>query len=104
MAVQAIASSAVLVHFMMKLEDGMIADSTRSSCKPALFLLGDGSLSAPLEEQLLGLHTGDTCTFTLLPQAAFSAENPDLIQFFSPRDFTEICVPMAVKCRAWCMQ
>ncbi|MBF1994316.1 FKBP-type peptidyl-prolyl cis-trans isomerase [Serratia symbiotica] len=93
MAVQVIAGSAVLVHFTLKLEDGVIADSTRSSGKPALFRLGDGSLSAPLEEQLLGLHAGDTCTFTLPPQAAFGAENPDLIQFFSPRDFTEIGVP-----------
>lgn len=79
----------------LNLEDCAIDDSTRSRGKPALFRLGDGSLSAPLEEQLLCLHAGDTCTFTLPPQASFGAENPNIIQFFSPRHFTEIGEPEA---------
>ena len=54
---------------------------------------GDGSLSAPLEAQLLGLRAGDKCAFTLQPEAAFGAENPDLVQFFSRRDFAETGVP-----------
>ena len=41
--------SAVLVHFTLKLEDGSTAESTRNNGKPALFSLGDGSLSEGLE-------------------------------------------------------
>ena len=43
MTAQVNGSSAVLVHFTLKLEDGSTAESTRSSGKPALFRLGDGS-------------------------------------------------------------
>ncbi len=48
-------NSAVLVHFTLKLDDGSTAESTRSNGKPALFRLGDTSLSEGLEQQLLGL-------------------------------------------------
>ncbi|CAI1072729.1 FKBP-type 16 kDa peptidyl-prolyl cis-trans isomerase [Serratia quinivorans] len=95
MTAQVKGDSEVLVHFTLKLEDGTTAESTRGNGKPALFRLGDGSLSEPLEAQLLGLSTGDKCTFTLQPEAAFGEENPDLVQFFSRRDFTETGVPDA---------
>lgn len=51
MVVQVIVDSAVLVYFTLNLEDGMIADSTYSCSKLVLFCLGDGNLSAPLEEK-----------------------------------------------------
>lgn len=86
-------NSAVLVHFTLKLADGTLAESTRDSGKPALFRLGDGSLSAPLEQQLMGLQVGEKCAFTLAAEAAFGSQNPDLIQFFSPRDFIQTGVP-----------
>ncbi|WP_075182313.1 FKBP-type peptidyl-prolyl cis-trans isomerase [Pantoea sp. 1.19] len=81
--------SAVLVHFTLKLEDGSTAESTRDSGKPALFCLGDGSLSADLEAQLVGLKIGDRHAFSLTPEAAFGAASPDLIQYFSRRDFLQ---------------
>ncbi|WON77632.1 FKBP-type peptidyl-prolyl cis-trans isomerase [Serratia sp. UGAL515B_01] len=93
MTAQVNSNSAVLAHFTLKLADGTTAESTHSNGKPALFRLGDGSLSAALEQQLLGLRVGEKCTFTLQPEAAFGSENPDLIQFFSRRDFTETGVP-----------
>ncbi len=46
-------NSAVLVHFTLKLDDGSTAESTRNNGKPALFRLGDTSLSEGLEQQLL---------------------------------------------------
>jgi FKBP-type peptidyl-prolyl cis-trans isomerase SlpA len=95
MTAQVKGDSEVLVHFTLKLEDGTTAESTRGNGKPALFRLGDGSLSEPLEAQLLGLSAGDKCSFTLQPEAAFGEENPDLVQFFSRRDFTETGVPDA---------
>lgn len=85
--------SAVLVHFTLKLEDGSTAESTRASGKPSLFRLGDGSLSQGLETQLLGLKAGDKHSFTLAPEEAFGAVSPDLIQYFSRRDFIEAGEP-----------
>ncbi len=85
--------SAVLVHFTLKLEDGSTAESTRANGKPALFRLGDGSLSATLEEALLGLKAGETKQFTLAPEEAFGGVSPDLIQYFSRRDFIDAGEP-----------
>lgn len=85
--------SAVLVHFTLKLEDGSTAESTRANGKPALFRLGDGSLSAALEQALLGLKAGETKQFTLAPEEAFGSVSPDLIQYFSRRDFIDAGEP-----------
>ncbi len=51
-------NSAVLVHFTLKLDDGSTAESTRSNGKPALFRLGDTSLSEGLEQQLPRFERG----------------------------------------------
>ncbi|MFR0655248.1 FKBP-type peptidyl-prolyl cis-trans isomerase [Pantoea sp. SIMBA_079] len=85
--------SALLVHFTLKLEDGSTAESTRANGKPALFRLGDGSLSAALERELLGCKAGDQLAFTLAPEDAFGASSPDLIQYFSRRDFIDAGEP-----------
>ncbi|MCX8957518.1 FKBP-type peptidyl-prolyl cis-trans isomerase [Erwinia psidii] len=85
--------SAVLVHFILKLSDGSTAESTRDNGKPALFSLGDGSLSAGLEAELLELKAGDKKTFSLAPESAFGHTSPDLIQYFSRRDFTQAGEP-----------
>ncbi len=86
-------NSAVLLHFVLTLEDGSVAESTRERGKPALFRLGDDSLSTALEQHLLGLQRGDKHRFTLPPESAFGPKNPDLIQFFLLRDFAAIGVP-----------
>lgn len=85
--------SAVLVHFTLKLEDGSLAESTRNNGKPALFSLGDGSLSEGLESRLLGLKVGDKSAFSLTADDAFGQNSPDLIQYFSRRDFTQAGEP-----------
>ena len=85
--------SALLVHFTLKLEDGSTAESTRANGKPALFRLGDGSLSAALEQELVGRKVGDQHAFTLEPEDAFGAASPDLIQYFSRRDFIDAGEP-----------
>lgn len=86
-------NSAVLVHFTLTLENGSVAESTRENGKPALFRLGDGSLSAELEQHLQGLKRGEQRTFTLPPESAFGPVNPDMIQFFLRRDFARTGVP-----------
>lgn len=86
-------NSAVLVHFTLKLDDGSTAESTRSNGKPALFRLGDTSLSEGLEQQLLGLKEGRKRPFrwSLTPPLAYPA--PDLIQYFSRREFIDAGEP-----------
>ena len=86
-------NSAVLVHFTLKLDDGSTAESTRGNGKPALFRLGDASLSEGLEQHLLGLKAGDKTTFSLEPDAAFGVPSPDLIQYFSRREFIDAGEP-----------
>ncbi|NIF22487.1 MULTISPECIES: FKBP-type peptidyl-prolyl cis-trans isomerase [Pantoea] len=85
--------SAVLVHFSLKLEDGSVAESTRANGKPAMFFLGDGSLSEALEKQLLTRKQGDKFAFTLEPEDAFGPTSPDLIQYFSRREFNDAGEP-----------
>lgn len=80
-------NSALLVHFTLKLTDGSTAESTRNNGKPALFRLGDGSLSNRLESHLIGLPVGGKAAFALDAEEAFGAVSPDLIQYFSRRDF-----------------
>lgn len=85
--------SAVLLHFDLLLEDGSVAESTQSHGKPMLFRLGDGSLSPELEGELINLAIGDKKQFTLPPAAAFGTQNPNLVQYFSPNDFSQTGVP-----------
>ncbi|AXO18673.1 MULTISPECIES: FKBP-type peptidyl-prolyl cis-trans isomerase [Providencia] len=93
MSTQVQPQSAVLLHFTLKLEDGSTADSSHSQGKPALFSLGDGSLSPELEAQLVGLSVGEKKSFSLPGDTVFGKHNPDLIQYFSLRDFTETGIP-----------
>ncbi|ELX8379196.1 FKBP-type peptidyl-prolyl cis-trans isomerase [Providencia vermicola] len=93
MSTQVQPHSAVLLHFTLKLEDGSTADSSLSQGKPALFSLGNGSLSPELEAQLLGLNVGEKKSFSLPGDTVFGKHNPDLIQYFSLRDFTETGIP-----------
>lgn len=87
-------NSAVLVHFILKLEDGSTAESTRDSGKPALFRLGDTSLSPALEAELIGLNTGEKRSFFLAPESAFGIPSPDMIQYFSRREFSAAGEPL----------
>ncbi|MEX0446339.1 FKBP-type peptidyl-prolyl cis-trans isomerase [Xenorhabdus sp. SGI246] len=93
MSMQVQTHSAVLLHFTLKLDDGSTADSTYSQGKPALFRLGDGSLSEPLEQQLIGLKAGDKHQFILAGETVFGKYNPDLVQYFTPRDFANSDIP-----------
>lgn len=74
------ANSEVIMHFTIKLEDGSVADSTKTSGKPAKLVMGDGSLTENFEKCLLGLTQGEAASFTLEPEDAFGQPNPDNVQ------------------------
>ncbi len=86
-------NSRVLMHFTLKLDDGSMAESTHPSGKPALFCLGDGSLSDALESQLLGLQAEDKHQFRLAPESAFGTHCPDLVHYFAGSDFYQTGIP-----------
>ena len=65
------ADSTVLVHYLIYLSDGSVAENTYHSQSPVKFVLGDSSLSEPLEQGLLGLKVGDKVSITLTPDEGF---------------------------------
>ncbi|WP_353168499.1 FKBP-type peptidyl-prolyl cis-trans isomerase [Providencia sp.] len=93
MSTQIQAKSAVLLHFTLKLEDGSTADSSHAQGKPALFVLGNDSLSPELEAKLIGLNEGEKKNFSLPGDTVFGKHNPDLVQYFSLRDFMDTGIP-----------
>ncbi|MBF0691063.1 FKBP-type peptidyl-prolyl cis-trans isomerase [Providencia alcalifaciens] len=93
MSTQIQAQSSVLLNFTLKLEDGSTADSSQAQGKPALFALGNDSLSPELEAQLIGLSEGEKKIFSLAGDTVFGKHNPDLVQYFSLRDFMETGTP-----------
>lgn len=75
-------NSAILVHFTLKLDDGSTAESTRNNGKPALFRLGDTSLSEGLEQQLLGLKEGEKRYFRWSPMPRLACQARILSSIF----------------------
>lgn len=65
------ADSCVLAHYLIYLSDGSVAENTYHSQSPVKFVLGDGSLSDPLERGLLGLAVGEKVTIALEPEDCF---------------------------------
>jgi len=82
------ADSTILVHVTMKLSDGSAADSTKVNNKPAKIIMGDQSISAAFEAQLLGMATGDSKEFSLEAVDAFGESNPDNIHYMDLDQFS----------------
>ncbi len=82
------ADSTILVHITMKLSDGSAADSTKVNNKPAKIIMGDQSISAAFESQLLGMTTGDSKEFSLEAVDAFGEPNPDNIHYMDIDKFS----------------
>ncbi|MDP4536861.1 FKBP-type peptidyl-prolyl cis-trans isomerase [Alkalimonas collagenimarina] len=80
--------STVLFHVDIKLSDGSAAESTRVHNKPARMRMGDGSVSAAFEAQLLGRKAGEQLTFTLPPEDAYGMPNPDNIYYLDRNKFS----------------
>jgi len=79
----------LLLHLSILLDDGSIADSTKVADKPALFQLGDDSLSEAMESEILGLSAGEKKKFRLEAIDAFGESNQDLIQFMESFQFAD---------------
>ena len=82
------ADSTILVHITMTLSDGSAADSTKVNNKPAKIIMGDQSISAAFEAELLGMTSGTSKTFTLEAVDAFGESNPDNIHYMDIDKFS----------------
>jgi len=65
------AHSEVLMHIVIRLDDGSIAENTKRTGRPSRVILGDRSVSNAFEAELLGLKVGDKKEFKLAPDEAF---------------------------------
>ncbi|WP_026971662.1 FKBP-type peptidyl-prolyl cis-trans isomerase [Aliagarivorans marinus] len=81
--------STVELHFVIRLEDGSIAENTRNYPAPACLVLGDGSLTEGFEACLIGLEAGNKQSFTLPPEQAFGSANPDNVHYFERSRFND---------------
>ncbi|WP_067514426.1 FKBP-type peptidyl-prolyl cis-trans isomerase [Endozoicomonas ascidiicola] len=71
--------SKVTLHFSLKLEDGVLVDSTLEG-KPASLVIGDGNLPEGFEETLLGMVAGDDRASVIPTEKAFGMPNPNNVQ------------------------
>ncbi|MGB1271801.1 MAG: FKBP-type peptidyl-prolyl cis-trans isomerase [Endozoicomonas sp.] len=77
----------VSLHFVLKLEDGSVVDSTQED-NPATLVVGDGNLPEGFEEVLVGLKSGDEQVRSVLPEKAFGMPNPNNIQSLPRTSFS----------------
>ena len=81
-------TSEIIAHITMKLADGSAADSTKVNKKPAKIIMGDNSISAAFEAQLLGLKAGESKEFTLAANDAFGQPLPENIHYMDINKFS----------------
>ncbi|MBO1916411.1 FKBP-type peptidyl-prolyl cis-trans isomerase [Providencia rettgeri] len=89
MSTQIQAQSSVLLHFTLKWK---MALTPRTHWKACVICFRNDSLSPELEAQLIGLNEGEKKVF-LPGDTVFGKHNPDLVQYFSLRDFIETGIP-----------
>ncbi|MCG5510753.1 FKBP-type peptidyl-prolyl cis-trans isomerase [Ectothiorhodospira sp. A-7Y] len=76
------------MHFRLCLEDGAVADDTRTDGgEPVTFTVGTGELLPGLEAVVMGLAAGDHRTVTLPPEQAYGFASPRAVQTLDRDDF-----------------
>jgi len=71
----------VTVNYALKLEDGTVYYSSIGH-EPLNAALGQGKLLPAFEEELIGMHVGETKTFTLPPEKAYGNYRPEMVGTF----------------------
>ncbi|GGI15666.1 FKBP-type peptidyl-prolyl cis-trans isomerase [Oxalicibacterium faecigallinarum] len=80
------------LHYRLAAEDGTDLITTFDG-NPATLQLGTGQLAPFLEACLLGLTEGTHQTFSLAPEQAFGARNPELVRRLSREMLDRNSVP-----------
>jgi FKBP-type peptidyl-prolyl cis-trans isomerase SlpA len=81
-------NSKVTLHFALRLEDGLVVDSTFER-EPATLNVGDGNLPEGFEKHIMGLSEGDKRTVRVNPEDAFGQLNPANLQSFKKEQFAQ---------------
>jgi peptidylprolyl isomerase len=68
---EAIGGTTATVHYIGKLEDGTIFDSSRRRGEPFSFLLGAGKVIAGWDEGVAGMHVGGLRRLVVPPDLAY---------------------------------
>ena len=90
----AVASSHLTLHYRIALDEPPHAEVLSTfGGNPATLVLGSGELAPALEQCLVGIESGQSRTFHLLPEQAFGAYRDELLKRV-PRDaFPDSVVP-----------
>ena len=84
-------SPSLLLHYVLRLEDGTVFDRTEDN-EPLRCRLGDGTLHLALERCLAGLEAGAHETFRLGPGEGFGPYDPEMIQTLETADFSDLAM------------
>lgn len=71
--------SIVTLHYVAKLEDGQVLEST-SGRDPIKFKVGSGEVLKGLDESVIGLKKGDKVEITIPPEKGFGPWRDDLLK------------------------
>ena len=77
----------VRIHYTSALEDGTPVGSTEEA-EPIEIQTGTGMVFPKLEQEMLGMHTGEVKSTTLLPEEAFGVYRRELVTDIGLEEFT----------------
>ncbi|MCK9418213.1 MAG: peptidylprolyl isomerase [Nitrospirae bacterium] len=76
--VQAKQGDTVQLHYMGKLQDGTVFDSSRERC-PLQFTIGNGQVIAGFEQAVIGMKVGELKTARIPMEQAYGPHREDMI-------------------------
>jgi FKBP-type peptidyl-prolyl cis-trans isomerase SlpA len=83
------ATSELMMHMIIRLDDGSIAENTRRNGRPSKVTLGDESISPAFEQELIGLKVGDKKEFKLPASDTFGEHLASNVMTFPRSQFSD---------------
>ncbi len=87
---QAKTGDKVVVHYLGKLDDGSVFDS---SMEPIEFVIGQKTLLPSFENSLIGMKEGESKTITIPPEDAYGEYNDNLLFMINRTELPPDFVP-----------
>ncbi|MCB0353866.1 MAG: peptidylprolyl isomerase [Bdellovibrionales bacterium] len=78
MSIQAKSGDRVRVHYVGRLSDGSVFDSSHDRGEPLDFVIGEGKVLAGFEQGIVGLGVSEGVTVTLSPEEAYGEYDSQL--------------------------
>ncbi len=88
-------ASRVTLHYLIRLSDGTVAESSREDGEPVQIRIGDGTFPAPVEEVLLGAVAGERRARRLAPAQAWGERDAHNRHAVAAADFPPHLEPVA---------